>query len=386
MKTIWKIAIGAGVVLFFAVVLFLQEKDGAVLIGTKILRPTDTESKTYEISWDAKEEGLSGTLGLELFRQAPTGDDLEALLEYAKDYVLALYPEGEPVYEDISFPKKVPETAVSLDWTPLDYKYLNYDGTRGENIGPEGEDVPVRVELTAYGESLELDIVIHLMPKTAVTTFESRLKTYIESLESDTNEEYIELPAEFEGVALNWKMGKSTAYKVLFFLPLVPVFVILAEREKRRKLQKERETQLLYDYPDIVSKFLLLLEAGLTVRAAWGQVAKGNTGGRAAYEELGIAYNEIENGVSEATACENFGRRCGLLPYIRFSSLIVQNLTKGSLTVLPLLEQEATDAFEERKEAAKRLGEEAGTKLLIPMVGMLMVILVMIMFSAFQNF
>ena len=102
-------------------------------------------------------------------------------------------------------------------------------------------------------------------------------------------------------------------------------------------------------------------------------------------EEMKIAFNEMENGVSERAACENFGKRCRLLPYMRFAGLLGQNLTKGSVSVLPLLEQEAIDAFEERKEAAKRAGEEAGTKLLIPMAGMLVIILAMIMYAAFQS-
>jgi hypothetical protein len=44
------------------------------------------------------------------------------------------------------------------------------------------------------------------------------------------------------------------------------------------------------------------------------------------------------------------------------------------------------EAFEERKETAKRLGEEAGTKLLIPMMIMLVLVLVIIMVPAFQAF
>ena len=40
-----------------------------------------------------------------------------------------------------------------------------------------------------------------------------------------------------------------------------------------------------------------------------------------------------------------------------------------------LLEQEAEEAFEERKNSAKKLGEEAGTKLLFPMLLMLGIVI-----------
>lgn len=47
------------------------------------------------------------------------------------------------------------------------------------------------------------------------------------------------------------------------------------------------------------------------------------------------------------------------------------------------MKQEADRAFEERKNLAKRLGEEAGTKMLIPLFLMLLVVLVMIVVPAF---
>ena len=57
-----------------------------------------------------------------------------------------------------------------------------------------------------------------------------------------------------------------------------------------------------------------------------------------------------------------------------------------SIIVIRLLQKEAEDAFEERKSIARRLGEEAGTKLLVPMVLMLLVVLILIMVPAFLSY
>jgi hypothetical protein len=46
---------------------------------------------------------------------------------------------------------------------------------------------------------------------------------------------------------------------------------------------------------------------------------------------------------------------------------------------------EAIQAFESRKNTAKRMGEEAGTKLLMPMFGMLAVVFIMVMVPAFLS-
>ena len=50
------------------------------------------------------------------------------------------------------------------------------------------------------------------------------------------------------------------------------------------------------------------------------------------------------------------------------------------------VKQEAEDAFEERKSMARKLGEEAGTKLLLPMVVLLGVVMVIVMLPAIINF
>jgi len=49
------------------------------------------------------------------------------------------------------------------------------------------------------------------------------------------------------------------------------------------------------------------------------------------------------------------------------------------------LEAEMWQAFEERKALAKRQGEEAGTKLLLPMMGMLVVVMVIVIAPALMS-
>ena len=47
-----------------------------------------------------------------------------------------------------------------------------------------------------------------------------------------------------------------------------------------------------------------------------------------------------------------------------------------------LLAQEMDTAWEQQKQAAKRLGEEAGTKLLLPLFLMLLVVMVLVIVPA----
>jgi phosphosulfolactate phosphohydrolase-like enzyme len=94
---------------------------------------------------------------------------------------------------------------------------------------------------------------------------------------------------------------------------------------------------------------------------------------------------EIRDGVSESRAMERFGRRCRLLPYLRFSSVITQNLKKGADGIIDILEKESLEALEQRKERVLQLGEMAGTKLLFPMILMLGLVMGIIMVPAFMT-
>jgi pilus assembly protein TadC len=164
---------------------------------------------------------------------------------------------------------------------------------------------------------------------------------------------------------------------------------MIMDRELLNKVEK-RNREMLLDYPEIINKFTLLVGAGMSLSNAWAKISvdykeKGRRK-RYAYEEMMITYGELKIGTSETIAYERFGRRVRLLPYLRFSSLIAQNVKKGSSTLLSQLELEAVEAFEERKELAKRMGEEAGTKLLVPMMLMLLIVLAIIMVPAFLSF
>ena len=65
--------------------------------------------------------------------------------------------------------------------------------------------------------------------------------------------------------------------------------------------------------------------------------------------------------------------------------MLTQNLRKGSKGLSELLRAEADQAFEERKAAAKKRGEEAGTKLLVPMFMMLSTVLLIVIVPAFLS-
>ena len=82
---------------------------------------------------------------------------------------------------------------------------------------------------------------------------------------------------------------------------------------------------------------------------------------------------------------ERFGQRLQSTVYIKFSGLLIGNLKKGNADLLKLLREEAQEALRMRRNLAKKKGEEAGTKLLFPMMLMLGVVMAVIILPAFMS-
>ena len=93
--------------------------------------------------------------------------------------------------------------------------------------------------------------------------------------------------------------------------------------------------------------------------------------------------HEIQGGAPEGECYEKYGIRCGISGYRKFGTMLSQNLRKGSRGITELLSREAEEAFEDRKNLAKKLGEEAGTKMMIPMFIMLAVVFIIVIVPAF---
>ena len=203
---------------------------------------------------------------------------------------------------------------------------------------------------------------------------------------------YYYLPEEWNGKHLEWEQPKDTTGNLISALGLVAAAaVVIAKRREEESVQIKRREQMLMDYPGLVMKFTLLVQAGLTARKAFQKIAmdygkreEGNK--RAAYEEIRTACYEMDSGVSEAEAYRRFGERCGQVKYKTLSTLLIQNLQKGSRYLSDLLEKESVEAWEERKRKARVLGEAAATKLLLPMVLMLLVMMAVIMLPACLSF
>lgn len=199
----------------------------------------------------------------------------------------------------------------------------------------------------------------------------------------------IQLPSTIDGERVSYKINQDDNKVTIVFLYASLLLLPLYFREREKKRCAAWKKQMLLDYPNIVNQLALLINAGLTVRKALNRISiqyeenrKKGFGLRAGFEELGLVNTQIQQGLPERKAIEHWGRKVQLIQYMRLSTLLCQNLTKGSHGLVELLEIEAVDAFAERKELVKKLGEEAGTKLLIPMMILFGIVMAMLIVPA----
>ena len=202
------------------------------------------------------------------------------------------------------------------------------------------------------------------------------------------------LPKEIMGHHIHFSEKKNFRYLLIPLLGLFACFLLpLQALEQQKTRQKARLSSLTLDYAELVSKLVVYLGAGLAIRNSFSEIAKHynylvkncHQESHPLYEELNTLLNQLASNVGEGEAYLNFSKRIALKPYGKLISLIEQNRKNGSKDLSRQLHMEMEEAFSVRKHMAKRLGEEAGTKLLLPLILQLFVIMLMILYPAMQS-
>lgn len=170
-------------------------------------------------------------------------------------------------------------------------------------------------------------------------------------------------------------MLTAAAAAALFAIPFLVDSSLDGEIEKRR-------LSIRMEFPEFVNKLTLLVNAGMTISRAWEKIINENKRDHILYDEMRYALAQIRVGKPEGIAYEEFARRCHVKEVTKFVSVIVMNLRRGGPEVVPILREQGYECWEMRKNAAKELGEQAGTKILIPMMIMFLGIVLIVVTPA----
>ncbi len=296
---------------------------------------------------------------------------------------------------------KEPSTGFSIQWSSDRPDLLDDTGKILLQAGEgQQEGIPVQLKGKIRGPSgtvreTEFALKVYLPVQTEAEKAREELSRQIRQAETDSRtQEGFYLPETLGDAKLSYRKAEDGGqFWILAMGPLAAVYLRARRADQKKKEQKVRERQLLLDYSEVVSKLQIFLGAGMTVSSAWEKMVldylerrKRGDAVRPAYEEMAQTYYQMKSGTPEGRAYEEFGRRCLLPPYLKLAGLLEQNRRTGAKNLRQLLILEVTDAFEQRKNLARRQGEEASAKLLLPLFMMLGVVMVMVMVPAFLSF
>ena len=362
-------------------------------VGSNALSETFTYrvdgGEEYEITLDVQAQQLTEEEAMELLAEA------EAAWE---EVYLGENASAGAVTKDLDLPDTLMDGLVEVSYTFDDYSVIAEDGVlQQENTQEDGTLVQMTAEFGYEDYSLLETKNLLILP--AELTEEEALQQEVEeallSEEGSTREQAsFLLPSVVGDHTVSWSVQGSHAGIWVILLGICAVIALqFKQRQDMRQKEKERKKRLLLEYPQMAEQMALLLGSGMTVLHAWDRMiqtgsASGSrkAAGRPLYiTEMEVTLREIREGHGEVESYKRFSQRIGLEPYRRLISILTQNLSKGNRQIQAVLEQEASDALQLRRNNAKRMGEEAGSKLFGPMMLLFVLILLVVLWPAVSN-
>lgn len=363
-----------------------------------------TEKYQVQVEGEKEQE-----LTIEISPRELTQEEIERYFRQAMEEMDAIVLGENSTPDRVTKPLVLPDSMEGypfrISWELSRYDVLDLNGNIDEmamkeairrqkeqdESAPDGVLVSLTAALIYKEEQAIYGIDVMLCVEEEEKGIYERILTLINQTESATREEQIlTLPASIDGQKIVWSQPVESIVPSLMLVAIMGciLYAVITE-EKQKEAKKLRQEEMMKDYPEIISQFTLLMNAGMTVKNIWKKIVedyerqKRQSGvTRAAYEEMKYTYTEMQSGIPENECYEHFGKRCELPVYIKMGALLSQNLKKGASGTAQMLDMEAKQAMEDRKSRARQLGEEAGTKLLLPMMMMLVVVMIIVVVPA----
>lgn len=353
---------------------------GEEAVKVKVSLTKDGREKAYDLLLGAREYSSTEFRAL-----------TDKAYAYLSEEIMGENEDLDSVMHDLVFPETDETGTIRVSWYSDNSELIGIDGRVNSRDISEACSVRVSAALTDGIHDRELTWTIRVVPYVEgdwSETVENALKAIEEGSREDAK---LILPEQVDGADIKAEKNEdiSIAAKLMAFgMVLIVCYMVLQFSRIRRKAE-ERQDELLGRYSFFVSSIVLKVGSGLSIRETLLSIYSelSERGIRdALFEELNYAVNGLKAGRDEKAVYSEMGRGTGVEEYSRLMALITRNLERGNSNLLELLRKEETDAFNKRKLRARRKGEEAAEKLLIPMFILLVTVIGIVMFPALKNF
>lgn len=344
---------------------------------------------------DGMQEQIHLTLEPQIYSESEVQKKFEAYYAILKNKVRGDNESLQNVRRNLDFEGDPEWDEIDITWSPSDYDLITEDGKVLLDQAQDGDNelsLYLMMSHAQYSRTFEIPITV----KKYASDVSLSMQSYLENVQKNSMEEGVfKLPDTFNGKKVQYvmKQGCESAAGALLLIAAVIFLLLYRQQAAVKEKCARRERQMKADYPEIISKLLILIRAGMPVRSAWIRIVqdyqiqkKRNGKVHFALEEMDAAIKEMNTGISEGQAYLEFGKRCEQHLYLKLGSLLEQNLKKGSYGIAALLESERIQALEERRRQVRSEGELAGTKLMMPMMVLFALVLMIIMVPSLMSF
>lgn len=150
--------------------------------------------------------------------------------------------------------------------------------------------------------------------------------------------------------------------------------------KRMEQLLTTRAEECTAELPEIVSTMALLINAGMMLRNAWRVIAESKAG--AIYSLMLESCVNMENGMSNIEAINQFGILSNSTEVRKFTSALTQSLERGGGELNDFLGRQSKEMWALKKQIMLQRGEAAASKLLAPTSMLFVAIIIAVMTGA----
>ena len=220
-----------------------------------------------------------------------------------------------------------------------------------------------------------------ILEKPVEEQVKDELRLLISKLNADTAKEKVTLPRKLEnGELVTWRRADSSNLPLFVIGALAAALLLYKKRfyrvEKEEKLAAE---SIVRELPEFINKLVLLLNAGIVINTAFMKVMEDRrkTGGCPSYfygQLEQISRSVRETNASLDVELRDFAKRSSVKELMRIANIISDNIRKGA-DLAEKLKKENELLWFARKQQSEEKGRLAETKLTMPLVILLGVLI-----------
>lgn len=269
--------------------------------------------------------------------------------------------------------------------------------------GQQAGHLYLKAEIQTEDGIVEKDVIVKLDPyqtekdekeakskdeMSAEETIDYEIRTLVDSFNKDSSLKQIILPDKLDsGERITWKKDPQINTLAILMCMLLLISVIYLKRfEPLQKLQKEREASVLSNLPEFINRLVLLLNAGMVLNSAFEKTIEESMTFDAENDYFSRKMEEIYMLVKNANGSmhyelRNFAKESGIKELMRISNIVSDNINKG-VELTEKLQNENELLWIARKKSCEERGKLAETKLTLPLVIFLVVLIVIVVSPA----